>query len=60
MYMYTGGWDVVGIPGDGTEWTINSTQFIREKRFGNDAFYTIGVGFDEDAFKYTLEVSLIL
>ena len=56
-YYYAGGWSLVGIPGDGTVWSVNSSQFIREKMTGSDAFYSISVGFDEDARLYSLVVS---
>ena len=50
---------MVDIPGDGTEWTINSTQFIREKRLGSNAFYTFITGYySDDASQYILAVSL--
>ena len=52
-----GGWSLVGIPGDGTQWSVNSSQFIREKMVGNEAFYSLSVGLDEDAKLFTLEVS---
>ena len=38
-----GGWSLLNIPGDGTTWGINSTQFIKEKRVGNPAFYSISL-----------------
>ena len=50
----------MGIPGDGTDWSINSTQFIREKLLGSDAFYSFNVGFDDNAQIFTLEVSWTL
>ena len=50
----------MGIPGDGTVWSVNSSQFIREKMTGSDAFYDISIGFDEDARLYSLVVSISL
>ena len=59
LYMYSGGWSVLNIPGDGTEWGINSTQFIREKTLGSLAFYSINVIPNGDLTKYILEVLYI-
>ena len=47
---------MVDIPGDGTEWGINSDQFIREKILGNDAFYKIDIDVDPTDRKYHLVV----
>ena len=47
----------MNISGDGTVWSVNSSQFIREKMTRSDAFYSISVGFDEDARRYSLAVS---
>ena len=52
----TGGWSLVGIPDDRTVWTVNSSQFIREKMVGSEAFYSLSVGFDQDALMFTLLV----
>ena len=58
LFYYAGGWSLVGIPGDGTVWSVNSSQFIREKLTKSDAFYSISVGCDEDARLYSLVVSI--
>ena len=34
---------MLNITGDGTAWGINSAQFIKEKRVGNPAFYSISL-----------------
>ena len=57
LILRTGGWSLVNISGDGTVWSVNSSQFIREKMTGSDAFYSLSVGFDEDARQYSLVVS---
>lgn len=44
------------IQDDGTVWTVNSSQFIREKMVGSEAFYSLSVGFDQDALMFTLLV----
>ena len=46
----------MNIPGDGTVWGINSTQFIREKRLGDYAFYSLDVTADEDLTNIIPEV----
>ena len=51
---------MVGIPVEGTPWNINSSQFIREKMIGSEAFYSIGIGLDDDARVFTLTVSITL
>ncbi|CAI7997216.1 Phosphate-regulating neutral endopeptidase PHEX, partial [Geodia barretti] len=56
FYQELGGWSLVNIPGDGTVWSVNSSQFIREKMTGSDAFYSLSVGFDEDARQYSLVI----
>ena len=56
LFCSLGGWDVVNIDGDGTTWGINSNQFIKEKRLGNDGFYLIDLGFDPNALQYLLKV----
>jgi predicted metalloendopeptidase len=43
FYQELGGWSLLDIPGDGTQWGINSIQFIREKMLGSDAFYSINI-----------------
>ena len=50
---------MAGIPGDGTTWELNGSQFIRAKRGGNTAFYGLSVGLDDEALQFTLVVSLI-
>ena len=55
-YVITGGWSVVNIPGDGTEWGINSTQFIREKTWGSEAFYSLSIGINDAVTEFTLAV----
>ena len=49
IYTYTiaGGWSVVNIPGDGSVWDINSSQFIREKALGSQAFYSLTVDIND-------------
>ena len=51
----------MGIPGDGTEWTINGTQFQREKMYGSQAFYRLAVGVDpKNSSRNTLTVASLL
>ena len=47
---------MVGIPGDGTQWGINSIQFIREKMLGSDAFYSLNIHPAADFSIYILVV----
>lgn len=48
------------IPGDGTEWTINGTQFQREKMYGSQAFYFLTVGVDlKNSSRNTLMVAIV-
>ena len=56
--LYTGGWSLVNISGDGTVWSVNSSQFIREKLTGSKAFYSLSIGHDDEARKYSLVVSV--
>ena len=55
-----GGWSLVGIPGDGTMWSVNSSQFIRGKLIGSEAFYSLSAGFEVETLMFTLEVRLTL
>ena len=48
----------MNIPGDGTEWGINSTQFIRRKMFGSEAFYSLSIGVNDAVTEFTLEVCI--
>ena len=45
------------IPGDGSEWNINGSQFIRAKMQGSEAFYSIDLGIDHDSGLFVLLVS---
>jgi len=48
------------IPGDGTEWTINGTQFLREKMYGSQAFYRLAVGVDlKNSSRNILTVAIV-
>ena len=47
---------MVNITGDGTVWGINSVQFIREKKLGSNAFYSINISPDDSLTNYILEV----
>ena len=44
------------IPVDGTQWGINSIQFIREKMLGSNAFYSINISPDGDLTNHILVV----
>ena len=46
----------MNIPGDGTTWGLNSTQFIREKRLGSEAFYSLEIDVNDAFSEYILEV----
>ena len=41
--FYSGGWPLIGLPGDGTPWDINGTQFMMEKLLGSPAFVDVSV-----------------
>ena len=51
---------MVNIPGDGTEWTINSFQFVREKMLGSNAFYSINIYPNGLLTNYILEVYMYM
>ena len=55
-YIIVGGWSLVNIPGDGSVWGINSTQFIREKALGSPAFYSLTVDINDAVTGYYLRV----
>ena len=55
--LHTGGWSLVNIPGDGM-WSVNSSQFIREKLMGNNAFYRFIPFMNVDTREYMLLVSV--
>jgi predicted metalloendopeptidase len=57
LYQELGGWSLVGIPGYLGGWSVNSEQFIREKRIGSTAFYGLDLGLDEDALQFILVIS---
>ena len=55
--IFIGGWQDLHIPGDGTEWDINGTQFQREKLYGSQAFYALTVVPDpKNSSRNTLKV----
>lgn len=58
VVLPTGGWSVINVPGDGTVWGLNSTQFIREKMFNSGAFYSLTVTVEDAFSEYHLEVHL--
>lgn len=54
LIQETGGWDLVGIPpsseldsGNGSQWSINGTEFLFEKLFGSSAFFSLSVQVDD-------------
>ena len=49
----------MNISGDGTVWGLNSTQFIREKMLGNDAFYNLDIVVNDAYSEYILVVCYI-
>jgi predicted metalloendopeptidase len=56
FYQELGGWSLLDIPGDGTQWGINSIQFIREKMLGSNAFYSINLFPNGDLTNYILVI----
>ena len=55
--VFEGGWSLVHIPGDGSTWSINSTQFVQEKMVQSPAFYAVEVKInDSNSSNYVLEV----
>jgi predicted metalloendopeptidase len=56
FYQELGGWSLLDIPGDGTQWGINSIQFIREKMLGSDAFYSLNIRPAADFSTYFLVI----
>ena len=49
---------MVNIPGDDSEWGINSDQFIREKMLGSNAFYSINIYPNGLLTNYILDVRI--
>ena len=56
IVLPTGGWSLVNISGDGSEWGLNSIQFIREKMLGSKAFYNLFIDVNDAFSMYTLGV----
>ena len=57
-FIFPGGWPLIGLPGDGTPWSINDTQFMREKLLGSPAFFTLSVEIDPlDTSNFVMAVS---
>ena len=47
----------MNIRGDGSEWGLNSMQFIKEKMLQSPAFYSINIDVDDNMI-YILEVKI--
>lgn len=60
-YIHTGGWGLVNIPSTSeheTQWNINGTQFLQEKKIDSPSFFNLYVGIDDkDSSRYVLTVS---
>ena len=48
----------MNISGDGTVWSVNSSQFIREKMTGSNAFYDFIPFMNVDTQQHMLFVSI--
>ena len=41
--IYTGGWPLINMHNNGTQWSLNGEQFIQEKLLGSPAFFALTV-----------------
>ena len=56
-HVYVGGWNLVGIVGNVSQWNVNNTQFVDEKIAGSPAFFSLYVDVDDkNSSVYVLQV----
>ena len=57
---HSGGWGLVGIGDNESQWNINGTEFLYEKVVGSPAFFSLAVEVDDkNSSIYVLTVSVL-